>query len=102
MTKKTRAGNARAGLQTADDGKALLLAFTFCAVIIAFLAAFFERRAEDISQRCAGIGRAILRHGFLLFRHLARLERQPDPARGLVEARDHGIELVALAEALGA
>src|SRR4029077_5020936 len=67
------------------------------------LAAFgrlLERGAQDVAEAGAGIRRAVLRDGFLLLGDLAGLDGETDLARGLVHAGYHGVDLVALAEAL--
>src|SRR6185437_14132540 len=80
----------------------LAVAFFGLLALTGLAAALLEGGAQDVAQRCAGIGGAVLRHGFLLFRHFARLDRQSHFPRALVEAHHHGVHLVALAVALGA
>ena len=63
--------------------------------------AFFQRRAQDVAQRGAGIGGAILRHRLLLLGDLHRLDREIGLLRA-VEADHLGIELLPHLEALGA
>src|SRR5690606_20610545 len=61
-----------------------------------------QRSAQNIAQRCAGVGRAILRDGFLLLCDLQRFDRHGDLAGLLVEGGDARIDLLADGETLGA
>src|SRR5262245_13103003 len=65
-------------------------------------AAILQRGAEDVAERRARIGGAILRDGFLLLGHFQRLDRHLDLAGLLVELDDAGIDLLADGEALRA
>ncbi len=60
-----------------------------------------DRRLEDVAERGARVGGAVLRHRLLLLGDLQRLDGDGDAARGLVDAGDGGIDLVADVEALG-
>src|SRR6476469_9174553 len=62
----------------------------------------FQSGAEDVTQRRARVGRAILRDGFLLFGHFERLDRDLHLAGLLVELDDTGIDLFADGETLAA
>jgi hypothetical protein len=66
-----------------------------------FVLGLVQRCAQNVAQRCAGVGRAILCDGFLLFGNFQRLDRQADLAVVLVELGDAGIDLLANGEALG-
>jgi len=60
-----------------------------------------ERAAEDVAERRARVGGAVLGDGLLLFRDLQRLDRELGLAAAAVE-RDHaGIDLLADLEAVG-
>jgi hypothetical protein len=61
-----------------------------------------QGRAEDVAERRARVGRAVLRDGFLLFGDFERLDRDADLAGLLVEQGDAGVDLLADREALGA
>src|SRR5689334_6551705 len=63
--------------------------------------AVLERGAQDVAQRGARIGRAVLRDGFLLFRHFQRLDRDLHLAGLLVELDHAGIDLLTDGEAFG-
>lgn len=52
-------------------GRLQLLRVGFC---LLFLAALLERRAENIAERRAGVGRTVLFDGFFFFRHFASLD----------------------------
>src|SRR3984957_5120426 len=66
------------------------------------VAALFQRGAENIAQRRPGIGGAVLRDGFLLFRDFQRLDRDLHLAGLLVELDHPRIDLFADGETLGA
>src|SRR6185437_12356198 len=55
---------------------------------------------ENIAQRSAGIGGAVLGDGFLLLRHFQRLDRNAELARLAVELGDASVNLLAHREAL--
>src|SRR5216683_1962368 len=61
-----------------------------------------DRRAENIAEAGARIGRAELGHRPLLFIDLARLDRHRHPPRGAVDRRDLGIDPFADGKAVGA
>jgi hypothetical protein len=61
-----------------------------------------QRRAEDVAERSAGVGRAVLRDGFLLLGDFQRLDRDLHLAGLLVVGDDAGVDLLADGEALGA
>src|SRR6266545_4180845 len=65
-----------------------------------FLAALLQRGAENIAERRAGVGRAVLGDRLLLLGDLQRLDRNADLARLLVELRHAGIDLLADRETL--
>src|SRR5688572_18255461 len=65
-------------------------------------AALLERSAENIAQRRARIGRAVLRDRLLLLGDLERLDRDLHLARFLVELNDAGVDLFADREAFRA
>ncbi len=67
-------------------------------VVLAFLA--LDGGLEDVAERRARVGRAVLSDGLLLFRDLKRLDRNRDAAAGLVEVGDRRVDLVADVEAL--
>ena len=64
--------------------------------------ALLERGAENVAQRRAGIGRAVLRDRLLLLGHFERLDRHATLWARLVELGDAGVDLLADREALGA
>src|SRR5690606_10662545 len=64
--------------------------------------AAFERRAQDVAQRRARFGRAVLVDGFLFLGDLAGLDRQAQTAGAGVHVGDAGIDRIADLEALGA
>src|SRR6185312_8479384 len=64
------------------------------------VAAVLQRGAENVAKRRAGIGRAVLRDGFLLFRDFQRLDRDLHLAGLLVELDHAGIDLLADGETL--
>src|SRR3569623_1915405 len=66
------------------------------------VAAIIQRGAEDVAERRARIGRAVLRDGFLLFGDFERLDRHLDLAGLLVELDHAGIDLLTDGEAFGA
>src|SRR5688500_6953316 len=96
--KQTQAGSLRPALDTmaieARAPSALLR--------LGVLALAFERGAENVAQRCARIGRAVLGDRLLLLGHLQRLDRQRDLARLAVELGDAGVDLLTDLEAVGA
>src|ERR1700748_1019989 len=66
------------------------------------LVAVLARGAEDVAQRRAGIGGAVLRDGFLFLGDFERLDRDLNLARLLVELDHPRIDLFAHGETLGA
>src|SRR6185369_16858349 len=74
---------------------------TLFGFFLALLLRLAERRAQDVPQAGARVGRAEIGHRLLLLVELARLDRQHDPARGLVDVGDLGVELVADRVAVG-
>src|SRR5581483_3353073 len=62
--------------------------------------ALLQGRAEDVAERGAGIGRAVLGDRFLFLGDFQRLDRDADLVGLLVEIGDPGIDLLALGEAL--
>src|SRR5687768_13361155 len=60
-----------------------------------------KRGAEDVTQRGAGVGRAVLRHRLLLLGDLEGLDRQRHAARLAVELRHAGVDSLAGGKALG-
>ena len=78
------------------DAAGKLLAF------VLVLLALLERGAENVAERRARIGRAVLGDRFLLFGDFQRLDRDRHLAGLAVELGDAGIELLADLEALGA
>src|SRR6476659_6749035 len=70
-------------------------------VALAFFALALERRAEDVAQRGAGIGGAVLRDRLLLLGHLERLDRELHLVGAAVEQHDAGVDLLADLEAIG-
>src|SRR6185312_16775013 len=65
------------------------------------LVAVLERGAQDVAQRRARIGRAVLRDGLLLFGDFQRLDRDLHLARLLVELDHPRIDLLAHRKAVG-
>src|SRR5690606_13096130 len=66
------------------------------------LLAVLECGAEDVAERGAGVGRAVLGHRLLLLGDLESLDRERDLAGLAIDLGHAGIDLVALGEALGA
>src|SRR5436190_6891380 len=66
------------------------------------LVAVLERGAENVAQRRARIGGAVLRDGFLLFGNFQRLDRNLHLAGLLIELDHAGIDLLADGETFGA
>ena len=64
--------------------------------------AVLQRRTQDVAERSAGVGRAVLGHRFLLLGDFQRLDRHRQLARLLVVGDDACIDLLADREALGA
>src|SRR3546814_4941844 len=56
---------------------------------------------QDVAQRCTRIRRSELRHGFLLFGDLTRLDREVGLLRA-VETGHEGVDLLAHLETVGA
>src|SRR5690606_34543045 len=61
-----------------------------------------QRRTEDVAERGAAVGRAELRDRFLLVGQFHSLDRERDLAARAIEAGDHGVDAVALGEAVSA
>ena len=61
-----------------------------------------DRRAQDIAERGARIGRAIFAHGFAFFFHFLALDGERQAARGTVHGGDLRIDLFANGEFVGA
>src|SRR5690554_2267712 len=64
-------------------------------------AAVLQRRAQDVAQRRARIGRAILLDGLLLLGDLAGLDRQAQTAGLGVDVGHAGVHMIADLEPLG-
>ena len=64
--------------------------------------AVLQRRAQDVAERSAGVGRAVLGDRFLLFGDFQRLDRHRQLARLLVVGDHARVDLLADREALGA
>src|SRR6476646_3750188 len=62
--------------------------------------AMLERRAEDIAQRRAGIGGAVLGDRLLLLRHFERLDRHLHLVSAAIELDDASVHLLSDGEAL--
>src|SRR3954453_12821107 len=67
-----------------------------------FLALALERMAENVAERGAGIGGAVLGNRLLLLGHFERLDRELHLGGAAVEQDDPGIDLLADLEAVGA
>jgi hypothetical protein len=85
--------------RTRPRRRSLVLVGLVAFVLVALLG-LAERRAEDVTERGAGVGRAVLGHRRLLVGDLQRLDRHRDLAAGLVDLGDLGIDLLADGEAL--
>src|SRR3954454_11853688 len=70
--------------------------------ILGLVLAAADRRAEDVAEAGAGIGRAEFLHRALLLVDLACLDRQRDPAGGAVDRGDLGVDPLADRKAIGA
>src|SRR5688572_25492313 len=66
-----------------------------------FLATLLERGAENVAERRARVGGAVLSDRLLLLGDFQRLDRHADLAGLLVELRHAGIDLLADRETLG-
>src|SRR5712692_740807 len=77
----------------ASASSAALLASAFLFLGLALAAT--DRRAEDVAQTGAGVGRAELGHRALFLIDLARLDRHRHPPCGLVDRRHLGIDALA-------
>ena len=100
--KKTRADLDPHGLVVSGpqrSGRALFVAFRLAALRRSLLAGL-QRGAENIAERGAGIGRAILRDRLFLLGDFQRLDRDGDLAGAAVENGDPGVDLLADGEAL--
>src|SRR5205807_2687044 len=64
------------------------------------VAARLEGRAENVAQRSARIGRAVLGDRFLLLGHFQRLDRHRHLAGAAIEQGDAGVDLLADGEPL--
>src|SRR5262249_27842476 len=78
-------------------GEKALLAGLF----LFFLAALLQGRAQDVAERGAGVGGAVLRDRFLLLGDFQRLDRDRDLVGLTVERSDAGVHLLADGETLG-
>src|SRR4051795_13242135 len=70
--------------------------------LVGLVLAEADRRAEDVAEAGAGIGRAEFLHRALLLIYLARLDRQRDPAGGAVDRGDLGVDPLTDRKAIGA
>src|ERR1700751_4638989 len=61
----------------------------------------FERRAQNVAERSAGVGRAVFRDRLLLLGDFERLDGDGDLARLAVELDHASVDLLADREALG-
>src|SRR5260370_3005683 len=85
------------------EGLRLRLVFRLVGVVLARLAVLaLQCRAEDVAEAGARIGGAVIGHRLLLLLDLARLDRERQLARRLVDRRDLGVDLLADGEAVGA
>src|ERR1043165_615573 len=71
-------------------------------LLLALFAALAQRGTENVAERRATVGRAVLGDRLLLLGNFQRLDRNADLARLLVELRHAGIDLLADRETLGA
>src|SRR2546423_3760729 len=95
--KKAGSCESRPFLKVAE-ATLLVLFFFFLLVLLLGPA---QRRAENVAEASARIGRAEIGHRLLLLVELTRLDRQHHPARGPVDVGDLGVELVADRIAVG-
>src|SRR5215471_21104964 len=72
------------------------------ALLVLVLGLLLERGAEDVAEAGARVGGAVLGHRLLLLLDLARLDRERELARCLVDRRYLGVDLLADGEAVGA
>src|SRR5688572_5528191 len=89
-TKTPGAGSGGSSTQTTVARLAALLV-----LVGRFLGALFERGAENVAKRGAGIGGTVLGDGFLLFRHFQSLDRDADLVRLAVKLGHARIDLLA-------
>src|SRR5947209_13359211 len=66
------------------------------------ISARLQGRAENVAERRAGIGRAVLGDRLFLFGNFQRLDRNGDLARTAIELRNPRVDLLADRKALGA
>src|SRR6476620_1691013 len=88
------------GLGSVALGAALALRLRCLLFLVVAFLGFAQGGTEDVAEGRTGIGRAILRHGFLLFGDFQRLDRDRHFAGLGIGLGHHGIELLANAEAL--
>src|SRR5487761_376847 len=69
--------------------------------LLVLLVLAVQRRAEDVAEAGAGIGRAVFRHRLLVLLDLARLDRQRSFAPAAIETGEFGVDLFADGEAVG-
>src|SRR6476620_7460840 len=88
------------GLGSVALGAALALRLRCLLFLVVAFLGFAQGGTEDVAERCTGIGRAILRHGFLLFGDFQRLDRDRHFAGLGIGLGHHSIEFFADAKAL--
>src|SRR6185437_1672522 len=99
---KQKDGRLPARLSVAEIAKGSVFRRLFRVVVLARLAVLaLQRRAEDVAEAGARIGGAVFGHRLLLLLDLARLDRQAELARRLVDRGDLGVDLLADGEAVG-
>src|SRR5262245_7940468 len=96
-----RHGQCRAARRISTEAARAGARTSFLLFLVRLLGCALERGAENVAERCSGIGRAVLRDCFLLLRHFQRLDRHRHLSRTTIELRHAGIDLLADGEALG-
>src|SRR5258708_2904893 len=94
---------ARLSVAQTTESSVVRLLFRLVGVFLARLAVLaLQRGAEDVAEAGTRIGGAVIGHRLLLLLDLARLDRERQLARRLVDRRHLGVDLLADGEAVGA
>src|SRR5216684_476415 len=100
---KQKDGRSPARLSATEIAESSVFRLLLGIVFLARLAVLaLQRRAEDVAEAGAAVRGAVLGHRLLLLLDLARLDREAELARRLVDRRHLGVDLLADGEAVGA
>src|SRR5258708_849089 len=100
---KQKDGRSPARLSATEIAESSVVRLLLDIVFLARLAVLaLQRRAEDVAEVGARIGGAVFGHRLLFLLHFARLDREAELARRLVDRRYLGVDLFADGEAVGA